>query len=284
MARKLPFKVDARKARRVCSFNATSALFGRFADLRLPSPLLKTMIKAYCRYYQVDLDECKFGPDGFSNFGDFFVRELKPGVRPVAAAADLLASPADGVLHNYGPIEAGRIPQVKGHDYAVGELLADDDMASRFSGGTYATIYLSPRDYHRVHSPVEGRIVAARHIPGALYSVAPFFVNNFHNLFVTNERIPIYIETEHGLVCVVMVGATVVGKVTLNFSHLTTNHRANGGEQSRFDPAIPISKGGELGSFRIGSTVVMLMEGGWTPRMLAESLPVRMGVPLFRKV
>jgi len=283
MERKLPFKVDARKVRRVCSFNSTSALLGRFAEMRIPSPFLKPIIKAYCKHYEVNLDESRLGPEGFANFGDFFARELKPGARPVASANEILVSPADGVLSNYGPVDLGRIPQVKGHDYTVEDFLRDPEMAARFNGGTYATIYLSPKDYHRVHSPVAGRIVSARHIPGALYSVAPFFVNNFSNLFVTNERIPIYIETDRGLVCVVMVGATVVGKVKLNFSHLATNRRVNGDEKSRFDPAISVDKGGELGSFRIGSTVVMLMEGKWTPRLVAKNLRVKMGVPLFRK-
>ncbi len=277
-----PRMLDARKTRRVLSFNRPSALAGRLADLPLPKPLLNAAIRAYAKAFAVNLDEARRPIGEYRSMGDFFTRELRDGVRTVHPGSDLLTSPADGHLHNYGPVTDGCIPQVKGHDYSVAELLHDDAMAARFDQGTFATIYLSPRDYHRVHSPLAGQVTQASYIPGALYSVSPFMVNNLAHIFTTNERIPVYLETDHGLVAVVLVGATIVGRITLTFSHLTTNNPRNPEETAHFEPPVPIRKGDELGAFCLGSTVVLLMEKEWKPQMLAEGMPVRMGAPLFK--
>ncbi len=283
MSRRLPFLLDARKVRRIVSFNATSRLAGMAADAPLPAPLLKAVITAYAKAFRVNLDEAQRSIEDFATMGDFFTRELKPGLRPVAGGEKLLASPADGKVHNFGPVRNGCIPQVKGQDYSLVNLLQDEEKAKQFEGGTYSTIYLSPKDYHRVHSPLPGKIVSCRYIPGALYSVSPFVVNNLANVFTTNERIPIYLDTPHGLMAVVMVGATIVGRVKLSFCDLTTN-RANAPEESRvFDPPLEIEKGGELGAFQLGSTVVLLMQGKWEPYQLAEQMPIRMGAPIFER-
>ncbi len=282
MGGRLPFKLDARKVRRIVSFNTTSRLAGMAADAQLPAPILRAVISAYSKAFRVNLDEAQRSIEEYATMGDFFTRELKPGLRPIARGEGLMTSPADGTVHNFGPIREGCIPQVKGQDYSVRNLLQDDEMARQFEGGTYSTIYLSPKDYHRVHSPLPGKIVSCRYIPGALYSVSPIVVNNLANVFTTNERIPIYLETPHGLVAVVMVGATIVGRVKLSFCDLTTN-RANAPEESRsFDPPLEVEKGGELGAFQLGSTVVLLMQGHWEPYQLAEKLPIRMGTPIFQ--
>jgi len=282
MKRKLPFSVDARNATRIVTFNRASALAGKLADMKLPRPLLRAAIRAYSSFFNVNLAESRRQPAEFDSFGEFFARDLKEGLRPISGIAKGLVSPADGTLHNFGTVRSGMIPQVKGHDYSLAELLQDDEMAGRFQDGTYATIYLSPSDYHRVHSPISGKITCCRYIPGALFSVSPMWVNSVRNLFTTNERIPIYLKTRYGTVCVVMVGAAIVGRVTLNFSHLATNCFSRE-EEERFSPPVTMKRGEELGAFRMGSTVVLLMEGSWIPRMLAEGMPIRMGAPLFKK-
>lgn len=273
---------DAAKARRICSFNTTSEVAGRLADLPLPSPILKAAIAAYSRVFGVNLAESERTPGEFASFGDFFTRELKDGSRSVAPMPDGLVCPADGTLHNFGPVRDSLIPQVKGNDYAIADLIGETEAARRLANGTYATIYLSPANYHRVHSPAKGRITHCRYLPGALFSVQPLFVNFLRNVFVTNERIPIFIETRQGLVCLVMVAATIVGNITLGFSSLTTNRRAPQATET-YEKPFAVDAGAELGMFRIGSTVVLLMEGDWQPYMLAEGMPVRMGAPLFRK-
>ena len=246
MSGRLPFILDAQKLRRIVSFNATSRLAGAAADTCLPAPFLKAVITAYAKAFRVNMEESMRSVEEFSSMGDFFTRELKPGLRPIASGEKLLTSPADGTIHNFGPIREGCIPQVKGQDYSVANLLQDEEMAQRFSGGTYSTIYLSPKDYHRVHSPAAGKVVSCRYIPGALYSVSPIVVNNLANVFTTN--------------------------------------RANASEEARtFDPPLNVTKGAELGAFQLGSTVVLLMQGNWEPHGLAEEMPIRMGMPIFSR-
>ncbi len=282
MKNKPPSGFDARKAARIMTFNKTSALAGRLADMRLPRPMLRAFISAYSSWFGVDLSEARQQKSEFGTFGDFFARELKEGERPVNETPRILTSPCDGTLHNYGDVDTnGCIPQVKGHDYSVAELLQDEGRAADFLDGTYATIYLSPSNYHRVHAPAAGSISYCRHIPGALYSVSTFFVSHMKNLFVTNERIPIYLDTEHGKVCVVMVGATIVGRVKLNFCDLQTNRDGAAPADAVFSPPLVVDKAADLGAFHLGSTVVMLMESKWKAHMLAEGMPVRMGAPLF---
>lgn len=282
MTRKLPLTFDARNVSRICSFNRLSALAGRVADSRLPRPVLSAAIKAYSSVFSVDMSESIRKEGEFETFADFFVRKLKPGSRPIARDPRGMVSPADGALHNYGAVTNGRIPQVKGVNYGIAELLGDLQAAQPYLDGTFATIYLSPSNYHRVHAPVAGEITGCRYIPGALYSVAPVSVNNLRNVFVTNERIAIHFSTRLGRVCAVMVGATIVGRVTLTFAGLSTNQGDPEQEITLPEP-LKVKKGDEIGAFHLGSTVVLLMEGQWKPRLLTEGMPLRMGSAIFRK-
>jgi len=273
--------VDARVAKRLLSFNTTSAVAGRLADARVPGPLLKAAIKAYARAFDVDMEEAARGVDEYATFGDFFARELKPGSRVVNRTGKVLVSPCDGTIHNFGTISGGCLDQVKGRCYSAADLLEDEVAARSFEGGTYCTIYLSPSNYHRVHSPVDGTIERCRRIPGALFSVQPFFTDHLWNLFSTNERIPIYFRTKHGPVCVVMVAATVVGRCTLTFADIETNRATDGQLDRALDPPLQVRRGDEVGAFKIGSTVVLLTTSAYKPRMLVEKMPVRMGSALL---
>lgn len=284
MKLRLPKPVPAEQARRIASFNGTSRLFGKLADANLPKPLLQSAIKLYSRVYNVDLEQAQLGIDEFHSFGDFFARQLVPGARPMPESSHTFASPADGALLNFGKIRKGQILQVKGRPYSLADFLGSSREAARLEDGQFATIYLSPADYHRVHSPLAGKITLARYIPGALYSVSPFFVENIDRLFVNNERIVIHVETRWGPIVVVMVGAVIVGRVELAFSDLSTNRPPREATSEQYDPPVEMEQGQELGAFKMGSTVVALLPPGWSPLALREELKVKVGMPLFKRV
>jgi len=180
--------------------------------------------------------------DAYPTLNAFFTRRLRPGLRPIEADPTRLPSPADAVLTAFGPIDArGRIPEIKGRSYAVADLLAGAMDATPFIGGQHAVLYLSPRDYHRVHSPVDGALVAATPIGGRTYPVNARGVRAIEGLFATNKRVVFDLDSPgFGRVALVMVGATNVGRITVSA------------------PVGPIARGDELGVFNLGSTVVLL--------------------------
>lgn len=273
--------LDARRLARVVDFSTTSSIAGHIADLKAPSPVLKAMIETYIKLFGVDMSEAARSIDQYTSFGDFFARELKPGARPIDPRTNVLASPADGLLHNCGAVLNGSVEQVKGRTYRLADLLDDPTEATRFEKGSFATIYLSPANYHRVHTPLAGTVLSARYVPGALYSVQPFVTGVLDNLFVANERIAIHMDTAHGRICVVMVAATIVGRVGLTFSSLETNGPARLQKVDTLTRPLAIAKGAELGAFHIGSTVVLLTERPF--EVLAPTqTPVRVGQALFQ--
>jgi phosphatidylserine decarboxylase len=257
-----------------------SRAMARVADLELPAPLLRAMIAAYIRMYRVDMTEAVVPAAGFRTFNDFFVRRLLPGTRPVAEAR--LVSPADARLIAIGRIrEDGRVLDVKGRDYAVGELCGDEARAHELQGGVMATLYLSPRDYHRVHSPVAGRITGWCYAPGKLYPVNPDLDPGRGPVFPQNERVSIFLETATGPVVVVMVGANNVGRISLSFAPVVTN-QGRPGELAGPAAAIPVSAGDELGAFNLGSSVVVLAGDAGLQATVAAGTFLRVGQPLWR--
>jgi phosphatidylserine decarboxylase len=236
---------------------------GHLTEARVPSALLNPVLDIYTRAYNVDLSEAIVPEEGFGTFNEFFTRRLRDGLRPVDADPDVLISPADGRLDDAGPIDPLRTFMVKGQRYDATELLGSSDDATLFGGGTYAIVYLSPRDYHRVHSPIDAEITHVRHIPGTLYPVNAFGVRHVPLLFARNERVVIMLRSKtHGAIAMVMVGAMIVGKITLSFEGPA--RPAFGGTviERRYDAASrpKVSRGDEVGAFLLGSTVVMLME------------------------
>ena len=249
-------------ALRLLPKNALSRAVGAATRLPLPGPLGPGVMRAFARRYGIDLSECA-DPATFRTFGDFFARPLREGLRPVAPGETVVVSPVDAVVSETGVAAGGRMIQAKGIDYAVEALLADPARGTAFHGGAYATLYLSPRDYHRIHFPLGGEVVGWRYVPGMLWPVNEASVRNVPGLFTVNERLVTYLRSPLGLVAIVAVGATVVGRVRASYDPAVPLTNRGGAVQARDYPSpIPVSKGQELGAFEMGSTVILVFEPG----------------------
>ncbi|HEX6272092.1 MAG TPA: archaetidylserine decarboxylase [Polyangiaceae bacterium] len=253
-----------------------SRAVGRLCDQPLHPVVSRWVTRAYCRAYRVDLEEATI-PTGsvFSSFDAFFTRTLKPGARQVSS--DALVSPSDGVLSSAGRVDGGGRIFVKGKPYDVGELIGDARDAARYAGGEFAVVYLAPRDYHRVHSPVDGAITLVRGVAGDLYPVNAIGERHVSQLFVKNQRAAIVIDTPGlGRVTAVMVGAVIVGRITV--TGIAEPDVPSG--LHAMTPPIQVKKGDEIGIFHLGSTVVLLLEPGLS---VARPIgPVRFGESLLR--
>jgi phosphatidylserine decarboxylase len=240
------------------------------------------LIRTIARVYRVDLGEAASTDlASYPHFNAFFTRALKPGARPLDADPHALLMPADGHISQLGAIRDGRIFQAKGHDYSASELLADPGAAARFADGWFATIYLSPRDYHRVHMPLEGVLRETRHVPGALFSVSPATVDEVPALFARNERLVCLFDTPWGPMAVVLVGAMLVSGVETVWGGVEIPPYAKTMVTRDFravQPQVGLARGAELGRFNMGSTVILLIPKDFSldPKWTAGA-PVRMG-------
>ncbi len=198
----------------------------------------------------------------YPTFNDFFTRALKPGVRPLANAD--LVCPVDGAISQFGAIDGERIFQAKGHDYSATALLGGDSaLAAHFHGGHFATIYLSPRDYHRIHMPCAGRLLRMTHVPGELFSVNPATARGVPGLFARNERVVCVFDGPHGVWVNVLVGATIVGSMATAWHGVVNPPRPGVVRDWRYaDQDIHLAQGAEMGRFLLGSTVVLLFPPG----------------------
>jgi len=198
----------------------------------------------------------------YASLGDLFARRLRPGARTIDPELTSVIAPCDGVMAALGTTTDGSLIQAKGKNYELADLVVDQELAERLTGGDYATIYLSPRDYHRVHSPVDGRLVRYDYIPGALWPVNPKIAARRDRLLTRNERVVITIDAGRlGKVAVVMVGAAGVGNIALQYAPESVTWRAQG-ERRRIELDYQLERGDELGAFRLGSTVVIAFEPG----------------------
>jgi phosphatidylserine decarboxylase len=243
--------------------NAVSRLAGAFTGWHAPAPLRRALVRAFARRYGIDLSECDDVPT-FGTFGEFFARPLRPGLRPLAPGEDVVVSPVDAAVSEAGTAAEGRLVQAKGIDYRVEDLLADGAAAARLAGGAFATLYLSPRDYHRIHFPLGGRVLGWRYVPGRLWPVNAASVANVPRLFCVNERLVTLLDSPLGLCAVVAVGATIVGRVRASYDPAVpvTNRRGARPERRDYERPIEVRKGQELGAFEMGSTVILLFESG----------------------
>ena len=225
-------------------------------------PWKDLLIRSVVRRYGVDLSEAET-PDAnaYPHFDAFFTRALRPGARPLDAAEDAIVCPADGRISQAGPVSAGHIIQAKGRRYTVAELLGDAAAAQRFVAGTAINVYLSPRDYHRVHMPCAGRLVETVHIPGRLFSVAPAMVEDVDRLFARNERLVCHFIGPDGPFVVVMVGALLVSGISTAWDGTVVPPYARRITRRRHDgPAL--QRGAEMARFHMGSTVIVLLPSG----------------------
>lgn len=235
-------------------------------------------IQWFVRRYQVDMHlAAEPDPLHYGTFNAFFTRALKPGIRTIVEGENSIASPADGCVSQIGRIKAGRIFQAKGFDFDLRELLGGSEkVAASFYEGSFATIYLAPKDYHRVHMPFAGKLREMYYIPGRLFSVNAQSAANIPNLFARNERVVALFDTSKGEMAVVLVGAMIVASIETVWAGLVAPSRENKIQHWRYDGVdTTLRKGEEMGRFQLGSTVIVLFASPdvwWDPSIVANSM------------
>ncbi|KZN31931.1 archaetidylserine decarboxylase [Pseudoalteromonas luteoviolacea] len=266
--------------------HAVSRLVGKLAAAQAGA-LTTQLIKLFIKQYKIDMSEALYeDPAHYKTFNEFFTRPLKPGIRPLASEEHILAHPVDGAISQLGDVVDGQIIQAKGHDYSLQTLLGGNEQdVSPYLGGKFATIYLAPKDYHRIHMPVDGVLRKMIYVPGDLFSVNPLTAQNVPNLFARNERVVAIFDTDIGPLSMVLVGATIVASIETIWAGTVTppagkdiftwHYPADG------DNAIKLKKGDEMGRFKLGSTVILAW-GADKADFLADQQPetvTRMGTP-----
>lgn len=241
------------------------------------------VIQNFKRQYGIDMGLAE-QPDAlqFKSFNDFFTRALRSGVREIDSRADRIVSPADGAISQLGRIEQGQVFQAKGQSFSVQQLIADPVLASPFEHGEFATVYLSPKDYHRVHMPFAGTLTETLYVPGELFSVNQVTAENVPGLFARNERMVCLFDTEMGRMAVVLVGAMIVAGIET----VATGKVKPSGRIELQHHQLRLNKGDELGRFYLGSTAIVLFEHQqmqWLPEFTANSV-VQMGQALGQRV
>lgn len=253
-----------------------SRVAGRLASSRHPL-VKKAFIRSFAKAYGVSLDEYERQSfNAYESFNDFFTRELKDEARPIDKTAQGIVSPADGVISQLGQIEDTKLLQAKGRYYEIGQLLANTDDGDYFADGSFATVYLAPSNYHRVHMPFAGTLTTTRYVPGTLFSVNNSTAANVPDLFARNERLVCIFDTEYGKAAVVMVGAMIVAGIESVATGKITRTKDIQLEQHE----IKLEKGDELGRFYLGSTAIVILpkaaKANWQESMSANT-KVEMG-------
>jgi phosphatidylserine decarboxylase len=247
------------------------------------------VLKSFVRKYEIDLAEAELPLDQYTSLHEFFTRKLRPGARSVASGSDSVVAPSDGVVCDASVVSAGTLLEAKGSAFTLSDLLADGELAARLDGGPYLVTYLSPRDYHRVHAPVSGRITGWTHIPGRLFPVGRRSVARETGLFARNERFITVIDGTAGLSVVVMVAAVGVGHITASYDPEVATHApgfARGGVRRKsFADRPSIGRGDELGVFNLGSTTIAVFEPKHVVlEKLAVGSTLRMGSAVGRLI
>jgi phosphatidylserine decarboxylase len=240
------------------------------------------IIRRFVRKYSVNMEEALDSDIGsYASFNDFFTRALKPGARPLATA-DLIC-PVDGAISQFGPISGDQIFQAKGHHYCATALVGGNAaLAAAFKDGSFATLYLSPKDYHRIHMPCDGRLTQMIYVPGDLFSVNPTTARGVPGLFARNERVVCVFESALGPFVLVLVGATIVGSMATVWHGVVNPPRLPHAKTWHYDQQVELKQGDEMGRFLLGSTVVMLFPKHSTESLIFNPIwqpahPVRLG-------
>ncbi|MGE3919535.1 MAG: archaetidylserine decarboxylase [Gammaproteobacteria bacterium] len=250
-----------------------SRFIGILADSKI-SWIKNTFIHFFIKKYHVNLNEAAItNPSDFKNFNDFFTRHLKKETRIITPGKNIIISPVDGAISQLGSIHKNKIIQAKKHDYSVGALLGSENHF--FENGKFITVYLAPKDYHRIHMPFTGKLISMRYIPGSLFSVNPRAAETIPGLFAKNERVVCLFETSIGKMAVVLVGAMIVASIHTVFAGLIAPNRSKKIIDHDYSTQnILLNKGDELGHFQLGSTVIVLFENEkmhWEPSLSADS-------------
>ena len=237
-------------------------MFGWLAKKRL-GVITTWLIKGFFKLYDVDMNEARESdPEAYSTFNEFFARQLNEDARPLAGGDNTIVMPADGVVSQFGVIENGQLIQAKGHYYNLDSLLAcNSAMINQFENGLFATTYLSPKDYHRVHMPCDGKLREMIYVPGALFSVNKATTEGIPNIFARNERVICLFDTEFGPMVQILVGATIVGSIETQWHGMVTPPRDGIMKRWTYDD-VELKKGEDMGCFKLGSTVITLFAAG----------------------
>jgi phosphatidylserine decarboxylase len=265
---------------------AFSTVVGVAARQKLPRFARAPLFTAFARRAGANLEEVERPLHEYPTFDAFFTRRLRDGVRHISDDADAIVSPCDGTIAESGIAGGGRLIQAKGIDYRLSSLIPDAEAQERFDGGAYVTIYLAPRDYHRVHFPADGEVTGFQHVPGAVFPVNRLAASNIGGLFTINERLVTFQSSPAGEIACVMVAATGVGNMSVTYDAVETRRRGRGrpGARVRFGSPRAVRRGDELGAFHLGSTVILLFEPGRVKLLpMAVGQGVRLGEPIARR-
>lgn len=261
-----------------------------FRLTRIESKLVPSIVRVFSNIYKVQLDEAVHSdPKHYRSFNEFFTRELRDDCRSIERAANSITSPVDGTVSQLGRIDDGTLYQAKGIKYSLLDLVGGRESDARhFSNGHFATLYLSPRDYHRIHMPITGKLTSMHYVPGRLYSVAPHTVRTVAGLFARNERVVCLFDTNAGKLAMILVGAINVAAIETVWAGLITppnskqiihkDYKDDRTDSDTGNVQQQFNKGDEMGRFNMGSTVILLFENAdsWQPE-LAEGSPVQLG-------
>jgi phosphatidylserine decarboxylase len=265
---------------RILPTHLMSHVAGFFMSLTVPRLLRPAVYRGYCALFGARAEDAELPLSEYRSVNAFFTRALKPGLRVVTGG--VVVSPVDAAVGAAGKVEADTLWQAKGRTYSLAALLGDKDLAARMEGGTYQTLYLAPKDYHRIHFPLDGSLSRATYIPGKLWPVNQAAVLNVDSLFAVNERVVVQVDTPHGVMAVIPVGATMVGMTRLAFDpRLHTNARQRTVQQSVYSPPRPVRAGEPLGHFEFGSTVILVASPGCA---VLDTLPVGSVVRMGQKI
>jgi phosphatidylserine decarboxylase len=261
-----------------------STALGAVARIPVPQAARAAVYRAWAHRFGIDLGEVELPLEDYPTLDEFFTRRLRDGARPVDPDPDVAVSPVDGEVLELGGLEGGLLLQAKGCEYTVGALLADTARAERYLGGAYVTLYLSPRDYHRIHAPVGGKLVGCSHVAGELFPVNARAVRDVEGLYCCNERLVTFLDGDFGEAAVVKVAACGVGCVTASYDPEMRTHTPRSVGRRDYDPPTKVGKGEEIGIFHLGSTVIVLFQPG---RVVLEPLTrgqrLQCGRPLARR-
>lgn len=254
-----------------------SRVVGKLAAAKAGA-LTTYLIKLFIKQYKIDMTEAKYSdPAHYKTFNEFFTRPLKDGVRPMVDDEQVIIHPVDGAISQLGDIIDGQLIQAKGHDYSLQALLGGDEYdTTAFLDGKFATIYLAPKDYHRIHMPIDGTLSKMIYVPGDLFSVNPLTAQNVPNLFARNERVVAIFETDIGPLAMVLVGATIVASIETVWAGTVTPPAGSDVFSWKYptegENALTLKKGEEMGRFKLGSTVVLAW-GADKADILDDQLP-----------